>query len=86
MDEVRDLQVKLVDHNDHTVLAFVRRGYLEDGQWNWDDWGIAVKPASNKVRMHPDRPRAADTGTPDRYLKQPDGDRRVMELPGLTLR
>ena len=26
--EVRDLKVKLVDHRKHTVLTFVRRGYL----------------------------------------------------------
>ena len=37
--------------------------------------------------MHPHRPGAADTGTPDRYLERlPNGGRRVLLLPGLTLR
>jgi hypothetical protein len=83
MDEVRDLKIKLVDHREQTVLTFVRRGYLVDGQWNWDDWEVEVKPRSHKMLTHN---RSQPTQTPARYLKQlPDG-RLVLEVPGLTLR
>ena len=80
---VRDVEIKLVDDAHRTVLSFVKRGYCDGGVWTWDDWGVAVKPRSQKMLMHN---RRQPTLTPARYLKQlPDG-RRVLQLSGLTLR
>jgi hypothetical protein len=84
--DVKDLTIKLVDGAGRTVCAFVKRLYLENGEWNGDDWGVALKPASEKVRMHPDRPRPADQDSSERYLKQQADGRRVFEIPGLWLR
>lgn len=81
---VRDIEIKLVDSGGHTVCAFVKRTYCDHGVWTSDDWGVAVKPRSQKMLMHN---RRQPTQTPDRYLKYlPDEDRYVLELPGLTLR
>jgi hypothetical protein len=82
MMAVRDTQIKLLDSGGRTVLSFMKRAYCEEGVWTADEWGIAVKPRSQKMLMH-NRPQS--TETPDRYLKQRDG-RLVLELPGLTLR
>jgi hypothetical protein len=79
----RDIVIKLVNHQGRTLLSFLKRTYCDDGVWTCDDWGIAVKPRSQKASMHD---RRQPTDTPARYLKQlPDG-RKVLELPGLTLR
>jgi hypothetical protein len=81
---VRDIEIKLVDHRGRTVLTFVKRVF-RDGEVcsSDDDWGVAVKPRSQKMLMHS---RRQPTQTPARYLKRrPDG-RQVLELPALTLR
>jgi hypothetical protein len=84
----RDIAIKLLDYQGpdyrgRTLLSFVKRAHCDGGVWTFDEWGIVVKPRSQKVLMHN---RRQPTDTPDRYLKQlPDG-RRNLELPGLTLR
>jgi hypothetical protein len=78
---IRDCRVKLYDGSKH-VLDFVRRFYLEDG--TYDEWSVAVKPASNKVMMHPNRPRPGDTHSPDQFVERlPDGRRMLKNVPGI---
>jgi hypothetical protein len=82
-EDVRDTEIKLVNASGRTVLSFVKRAYCDDGVWTCDEWGVALKPRSQKMLAHI---RRQPTDTPARYLKQlPDG-RRVLELPRLTLR
>jgi hypothetical protein len=81
--DVRDLRIRLFDGSDH-VLDFVKRSHFDNGEWTSDEWGVAVKPASNRVMMHPKRPRPVDTDNPDRYVKElPDGRRVLRNVPGL---
>ena len=84
--DVRDQRVKLLDHRGHTVLEFLRRAYYEDSQWRWDEWSVAVAPRSRAVLAHPNRPRPSDVDTPERFLVTLPEGRRVLQLPGLTLR
>jgi hypothetical protein len=83
-EDVRDTEIKLVNHRGRTVFSFVKRAYCDDGVWTSDEWSVAVKPRSQKTLAHN---RRQPTQTPDRYLKYlPDEDRKVLELPELTLR
>jgi hypothetical protein len=81
---VRDTEIKLVDHRGRTVLSFVKRAYCgDDGVWTSDDWGVAVKPRSQKMLRHN---RTQPTQAGDRYLRALADGRLELELPGLTLR
>jgi hypothetical protein len=82
-NSVRDNEIRLVDAVGRTVLSFVQRAYCDDGVWTSDEWGVAVKPRSQKALAHE---RRQPTDTPAHYLKQLSDGRAVLELPGLTLR
>jgi hypothetical protein len=77
---VRDIQITLVDDTGY-VVSFVKRSYRENGVWTSDEWGLAARPRSVKVLVHPDTPRLSDTDTPEKYLKQLADGRRVLEVP-----